>query len=185
MALALAVALAEIDMTDNITVSRELLRQAIEAFELHAKQYPHMVKGYTLDAATALRAALEQPAPVQEPVAYHTDGVMREVFAQCLTSTYVCSRVWAAWGVGTMSEDDFSPASECDELLDELVQAHKTINALDAKLAQPRKAVKLTPEEIGKAIAAVDRDIYTATKREALISRAIEAAVLKANGVEE
>lgn len=51
--------------------------------------------------------------------------------------------------------------------------------------AQPRKAVKLTPEEIGKAIAAVDRDIYTATKREALISRAIEAAVLKANGVEE
>ena len=49
----------------QILVSEELLRQAIEAFELHAKQYPHMVKGYTLDAATALRAALEQ-APVQE-----------------------------------------------------------------------------------------------------------------------
>ena len=58
-----------------------------------------------------------------------TDEALREVFAQCLTSTYMCGRAWSAWGIGTMSEDDFSPASECDELLDELVNTHKTINA--------------------------------------------------------
>ena len=134
---------------------------------------------------SACNKTIEQPAPVQEPVAYHTDGVMREVFAQCLTSTYVCSRVWAAWGVGTMSEDDFSPASECDELLDELVQAHKTINALDAKLAQPRKAVKLSDSEI---LTALDVEyVSSAQNRELFLSdaRTIEQAVWAKLGVEK
>ena len=41
----------------------EALKLALEALELHGKQYPHMVKGYCLDAITALREALaEQPA---------------------------------------------------------------------------------------------------------------------------
>lgn len=39
---------------------KELMQQALEALELHAKQYPHMVKGYTADAATALRERLAQ-----------------------------------------------------------------------------------------------------------------------------
>lgn len=45
----------------------EALRMAIEAMELHGNQYPHMVKGYILDAIQACKEALEQPA--QEPVA--------------------------------------------------------------------------------------------------------------------
>lgn len=49
----------------------ELMQQALEALELHAKQYPHMVKGYTADAATALRERLAQPE--QEPFCFH-DG---------------------------------------------------------------------------------------------------------------
>ena len=57
-----------------------------------------------------------QQAPVQ-PVA------LRDALAGALTSTYVCGRVWDAWNVGTMTEDDFQPAAECDELLDELVEA--------------------------------------------------------------
>ena len=41
----------------------EALKLALEALELHGKQYPHMVKGYCLDAITAIREALaEQPA---------------------------------------------------------------------------------------------------------------------------
>jgi hypothetical protein len=40
---------------------RELMQQALDALDLHAKQYPHMVKGYTADAAEALRARLAQP----------------------------------------------------------------------------------------------------------------------------
>ena len=46
---------------------RELLQQALDALETHAKQYPHMVKGYTADAAEAIRTRLAQPEP--EPVA--------------------------------------------------------------------------------------------------------------------
>jgi hypothetical protein len=46
---------------------RQLMQQALDALELHAKQYPHMVKGYTLDAATDLQKRLAQPE--QEPVA--------------------------------------------------------------------------------------------------------------------
>ena len=42
---------------------REALKLALEALELHGQQYPHMVKGYCLDAITAIREALaEQPA---------------------------------------------------------------------------------------------------------------------------
>lgn len=48
---------------------------------------------------------------------------LRNALAQAMTSTYVCNRVWDAWSYGTMSESDFMPASECDELLDELVTA--------------------------------------------------------------
>ncbi len=40
---------------------RQAAQQALEALEDHAKQYPHMQKGYTVDAISALRAALEQP----------------------------------------------------------------------------------------------------------------------------
>ena len=42
----------------------EALKLALEALELHGKQYPHMVKGYCLDAITAIKQALA--APVQE-----------------------------------------------------------------------------------------------------------------------
>ena len=48
----------------------EALKLALEALELHGQQYPHMVKGYCLDAITAIREALAQPE--QEPVAYTT-----------------------------------------------------------------------------------------------------------------
>jgi hypothetical protein len=44
-----------------MTTLREAAQQALEALEDHAKQYPHMQKGYTVDAITALKAALEQP----------------------------------------------------------------------------------------------------------------------------
>jgi len=58
--------------------------------------------------------------PAQEPVA------LRDALAGALTSTYVCGRVWSAWNVGTMTENDFQPAAECNELLDELVRVVAT-----------------------------------------------------------
>jgi len=51
-------------MTDTVTVSRELLRQVLEA----VNSYPHRHLTPSIAATrVALRAALEQPAPVQEP----------------------------------------------------------------------------------------------------------------------
>lgn len=47
------------------------MQQALDALELHAEQYPHMQKGYTVDAITALRERLAQPE--QKPFCYH-DG---------------------------------------------------------------------------------------------------------------
>ena len=47
----------------------EALKLALEALELHGKQYPHMVKGYCLDAITAIKQALA--APVQEPLFWY------------------------------------------------------------------------------------------------------------------
>ena len=49
-------------------MSKEAMKLALEALELHGNQYPHMVKGYCLDAIAALKQALEQPEP--EPVAW-------------------------------------------------------------------------------------------------------------------
>jgi hypothetical protein len=70
-----------------------------------------------------------QPA-VQEPVG------LRDALTKALTSTYVCGRVWEAWNVGTMTENDFQPAAECDELLDELVHAVTTIPSAAQPAAQ-------------------------------------------------
>ena len=46
---------------------RQAAQQALKALEDHANQYPHMQKGYTVDAITALRQALAEP---EQPVAW-------------------------------------------------------------------------------------------------------------------
>lgn len=51
---------------------------------------------------------------------------MHNIIGQHLTGLYACTRVWEAWTVGTMSADDFVPASEtelADELADALAEA--------------------------------------------------------------
>lgn len=57
---------------------------------------------------------------------------VRDAIAECLGgSIYCCMRVWSAWGVGTMSQNDFVLASEDDEILDELTAA--AVSAIEAK----------------------------------------------------
>jgi hypothetical protein len=50
-----------VDMTKD-----EALDLALEALELHGKQYPHMVKGYCLDAITAIKQARAIEAKLKE-----------------------------------------------------------------------------------------------------------------------
>ena len=56
-----------------MTTLQEAARKALEALELHGQQYPHMVKGYCLDAITAIKEALAQRTE-QEPVMILPDG---------------------------------------------------------------------------------------------------------------
>lgn len=39
---------------------------------------------------------------------------LTDIIAAGLRGTYHCTRVWSAWGIGTMSEDDFSSVEESD-----------------------------------------------------------------------
>ena len=60
----------------------EAMKLAREALELHGKQYPHMVKGYCLDAITALQEALaEQPA--QRTWVSLTEDEISLIVAEC------------------------------------------------------------------------------------------------------
>ena len=55
-------------------------RLALDALKLHGEQYPHMVKGYCLDAITELESALKQQAePVVGPV--DLDQQVRDISA--------------------------------------------------------------------------------------------------------
>ena len=46
------------------------------------------------------------------------EKMLIEVLRSHLGDTYCCSRVWTAWQYNTMTEDDFSPVNEDEELLE-------------------------------------------------------------------
>lgn len=52
--------------------------------------------------------------PPAQPVQVPDADAITEKIAEMLAGTWHCSRVWEAWHVGTMSEDDFTPVSESD-----------------------------------------------------------------------
>lgn len=52
-------------------------------------------------------------APAQ-PLRELSEEQIAAIVREHLTAVYHCTRVWEAWGVGTMGEDDFEPADESD-----------------------------------------------------------------------
>jgi hypothetical protein len=62
------------------------------------------------------------PAPVE--VVLPSREAMRDIIAEAIGGdTYDCTRVWSAWGIGTMSEDDFVPITLDEERLYEIADA--------------------------------------------------------------
>ena len=55
----------------------EALKLALEALELHGQQYPHMVKGYCLDAITAIKEALDECDEDELIIRYHEMTIKR------------------------------------------------------------------------------------------------------------
>ena len=49
-------------------------------------------------------------------------GLIEEV-AGCCGDMYWCDRMWSAWSYGTMSQDDFHPAEECDDFISDVAKA--------------------------------------------------------------
>jgi hypothetical protein len=74
-----------------------------------------------------------------------------EKIAEGLRDTWHCTRVWEAWSVGTMSEEDFSPVDESDtpaELADAIL-AMLAVAPLPP--AQPRDRLTQTAELLGSS----------------------------------
>lgn len=66
------------------------------------------------------------PAPAAQQPAELTHTQLHDIIGEHLTSAYVCTRVWDAWNVGTMSRDDFCPLADTDfqdELADAILKA--------------------------------------------------------------
>jgi hypothetical protein len=78
-----------------------------------------------------------------------TTGVSRmnaalDALAAAVGDTYVCTRVWEAWSVGTMSQDDFTPLAETPELLHDILG--EVLAALGVRTTVP--PIPLTPAEV-------------------------------------
>ena len=57
---------------------------------------------------------------------------VEEAISECLSEiAFLCGRVWEAWGYGTMTEDDFTPAIEDEEFMAGIVD--EVLKALDSK----------------------------------------------------
>ena len=79
--------------------------------------------GVASDEARAATAS--RPIPAVLGQAGNANAELRVAIQRALLAalgdTYDCTRVWSAWGVGTMGEDDFVPVLDrLDELIDEI-----------------------------------------------------------------
>lgn len=84
-----------------------------------------------------------QPTAQQHPYADAVREIMREALAEQLNDLYYCGRVWEAWQVGTMTQDDFSIASEVDDIVDNFVNAAMYAIASTAQSTAQQDTAKL------------------------------------------
>ncbi len=93
--------------------------QSLRAKLLRHEQLQHPRRPFRLTPSEAA-----QPQHTAQPLAKQLSrGQIGDIVREHLRGLYYCGRVWEAWSVGTMSEDDFSPAEEldtADEIADSL-----------------------------------------------------------------
>ncbi|MCP4393173.1 MAG: hypothetical protein GY804_02745 [Alphaproteobacteria bacterium] len=56
---------------------------------------------------------------------------LKNILTSNLVDSYFCNRVWPAWSYGTMTEDDFEPVNETDNIYD-------IINEIEAITSVPK-----------------------------------------------
>ena len=80
--------------------------------------------GVTLEMHTAMGGCTLIVRTATVAVVMPERVVLRDIIAQAIGGdAYDCIRVWSAWGVGTMSDDDFIPIVDQEERLYEIADA--------------------------------------------------------------
>lgn len=92
-----------------------------------------------IDWQPSLSVTGDTPAPLAGEVADEQREKVMDAIAEALGDAYDCTRVWEAWSVGTMSQDDFSVVRDDQSRLAEIADA--------AILALRPQAVPMTPEQ--------------------------------------
>lgn len=102
-----------IDHCEGETITEEGLQSALGG----------MLKDVDYLRVTAERS---QPAAAASQESIGDDALrerVRDAVADNLRGLYYCGRVWSAWSVGTMGEDDFSPAEDDDDIISNITDA--------------------------------------------------------------
>jgi hypothetical protein len=73
-----------------------------------------------------------------------TDGELDQI----LNCAYACTRVWSAWEVGTMGEDDFQPAAETDIRDDLIAWRDAAVKRALEEAQHPAKAAPGLSEQV-------------------------------------
>jgi len=96
------------------------LAKGFTTLESDSGKYKIVTSFATRDDAWSAYRALLGAKPALVAVAPDRDS-LRDIIAQAIGGdTYDCVRVWSAWGVGTMSDDDFIPIVDHEERLYEI-----------------------------------------------------------------
>lgn len=98
---------------------------------------------HRVEYARRLLAAADAEAVPEQPVTPSAESIS-DIVREHLNSVYICTRVWEAWHVGTMTQDDFDPADE-SMLADEI--------AADIELAYASPQ----PADVGVLVKALER----------------------------
>ena len=122
------------------------------------------------------------PAPVTAEPAQniHENEEVRQAVAEGLRRLWGCGRVWSAWNVGTMSEEDFYAADESDECIDQMIHAIAfliapapadrdaiRVEVLDEVLAVHRQARNWEAADAVRALKSMERAADAAETRDA------------------
>lgn len=88
--------------------------------------------------------AVPQPSP--DPASENTRQAVIDAIAEALGDAYDCTRVWHAWQVGTMSQDDFVLVTDQSDRLYEIADA-----AISAMPKQPSPDVAAMQSDLSDA----------------------------------
>ena len=102
-----------VDYFDHVEIEKELLARITELESQLAQRFD------AADMATAAAQGFRDggaslSANAGEPRNAIDRDALIDAIAQGLHGTWHCTRVWEAWHVGTMSQDDFEPVDESE-----------------------------------------------------------------------